>query len=141
MDAMKISVLSVAALALALAATASPALAKHGGDNRVTKAGSCGSGATSKLKLKADDGAIEAEFEVDRNVNGERWKVTFSRDGHVVARARPKTHAPSGSFSVERRLSDSAGADRITARGSGPSGLTCTATATLPEASASSPRA
>ncbi len=123
--------------ALALTAAASPALAKGGDDNRVTKAGSCGSGATSKLKLKADDGAIEAEFEVDRNRSGERWRVTFSRDGHVVAKAHPRTHGRSGSFSVERRLSDPSGADRITARGTGPTGLTCTATATLPEAGAS----
>ena len=126
-----IQVLPIAALTLVAAAT--PALAKGGDDNEVRKAGSCGSGATSKLKLKSDDGRIEAEFEVDRNVNGERWRVRFSRDGNVVARARPRTHAPSGSFSVERRLSDPDGADRITARGVGPSGLTCTATATLPE--------
>lgn len=128
MKPMQIVVLAV----LAALAWWSPAIAKGGGDGvRVT--GSCGSGATSKLKLKADDGRIEAEFEVDRNRSGERWRVRFSRDGQVVARARPRTHGPSGSFSVERRLSDPAGADRITARGVGPSGLTCTATATLPE--------
>ena len=118
---------------LALTATATPALAKGGDKNEVRKAGSCSSGATSKLKLKSDDGRIEAEFEVDRNVNGEQWRVKFARDGKVVARATRTTHAPSGSFSVERRLSDLSGADRITARGTGPDGRTCTATATLPE--------
>ena len=117
----------------ALAATATPALAKGGDKNEVRRAGSCGHGATSKIKLKADDGRIEAEFEVDRNRSGERWRVRFSRDGRVVARAHPRTHGRSGSFSVERRFSDPSGADRITARGTGPSGLTCTATATLPE--------
>lgn len=126
-------ILLLPAAALALAAATSPAVAKGGDGNRVTKTGTCGSGATSKLKLKADDGAIEAEFEVDRNRNGERWRVRFSRDGRVVARARPTTQAPNGSFSVERRLGDPAGADRITARGTGPTGLTCTASATLPE--------
>jgi hypothetical protein len=119
---------------VAALAVASPALGKGGGDrNEVRQAGSCGSGATSKLKLKSDDGGIETEFEVDRNRSGERWKVTFARDGVVVARARPKTSGRSGSFSVERLLSDLEGADTVTARGTGPTGLTCTATATLPE--------
>lgn len=121
---------------LALVAGTSPALAKKGGDdkeNEVRKAGKCGTGATSKIKVKSDDGRIEVEFEVDRNVNGEKWRVRFVRDGKVIARARPTTKAPSGSFSVERKVSDLEGADRITARGTGPDGLTCTATATLPE--------
>jgi hypothetical protein len=132
MTGMQKTVIGVAALALA--ATASPALAKGGGDkNEVRKAGSCSPGATSKLKLKTDDGSIEAEFEVDRNHNGERWRVRFARDGGVIARARRKTHGPSGSFSVQRRFSDLAGADTITARGTGPDGRTCTATATLTE--------
>jgi hypothetical protein len=144
MVTMKTRVLATAAL-MALATT-SPAMARGGDDDpagddhggrttrtEVRKAGSCGSGARAKLKLKADDGRIEAEFEVDRNRNGERWKVTFARAGRVLVRTSARTHAPSGSFSVERRLSDLAGADRITARGVGPSGLTCTATATLPE--------
>jgi hypothetical protein len=129
---MRIPVISVAVLALA--ATASPALGKGGDKNEVRKAGSCDRGATSKIKLKADDGRIEAEFEVDRNVNGERWRVRFSRDGEVIARARRRTHGPSGSFSVERRVDDGPGADTITVRGKGPDGRVCTATATLPQA-------
>jgi hypothetical protein len=125
---------AIAIAALAALATASPAVAKGGGDRpEVRKAGSCGPGATSKLKLKADDGRIEAEFEVDRNRGGERWKVTFARAGAVLVRTHARTAGRSGSFSVERRLSDLDGADRITARGVGPSGLTCTATATLAE--------
>ena len=116
---------------LALAAAASPALAKGGDDNEVRKAGSCDAGATSKIKLKTDDGRIEAEFEVDRNHNGERWRVRFKRDGEVIARARRRTHAPSGSFSVERRFDDLPGADTITARGKGPDGRTCVARAIL----------
>ena len=119
-------------VAAALAVTIVPTAAAKGGDG-IRVAGTCSDGSSSKLKVKHDDGRIEAEFEVDRNVNGERWRVRFSRDGKVVARARPRTHAPSGSFSVERQLSDLGGADRITARGVGPTGLTCTAVATLPE--------
>ena len=123
-----ISLITAAALALAPAA----ASAKHGGDPGVRVAGSCGTGATSKLKLKNDDGFIQVEFEVDQNRVGKRWRVTLVRDGTVVFRGHRTTHAPSGSFSLERRIRNLPGADRVTARGAGPGGLTCTATATLP---------
>ena len=122
-----ISLVAISALAL-LPATAA---AKHGGDRGVRVAGSCGSGATSKLKLKNDDGVIEVEFEVDQNRVGKRWRVTLVRDGDVVFRGQRTTTAPSGSFSLERRIRNLPGADRVTARGAGPNGLTCVATATL----------
>jgi hypothetical protein len=123
----------IAVLALALTVPAS-ALAKHGNTNRneVRVAGSCGSGATSKLKLKDDDSAIETEFEVDNNRVGTSWRVVLVRDGRVVYRGTHVTRGPSGSFSVERRIANLAGADRVTARAVGPRGITCTAAATLP---------
>jgi hypothetical protein len=122
--------ISLAAIA-AVALTPAAASARHGGDNGVRVAGSCGSGATSKLKLKNDDSGIEVEFEVDQNRVGKRWRVTLARDGRVVYRGSRTTTAPSGSFSLNRRIRNLAGADRITARGVGPGGLTCTAAATL----------
>jgi hypothetical protein len=44
---------------------------------------------------------------------------------------RGSVQARSGSFSVERRLRDLAGADRVSVRASGPRGVTCRLTATL----------
>jgi hypothetical protein len=123
-----ISLTAIAALALVPAV----ASAKHGGDRGVRVAGTCGHGATSNLKLKNDDGVIEVEFEVDQNRVGKHWRVTLVRDGKVVYRGSRTTAAPSGSFSVERRIRNLAGADRVTARGAGPNGLTCVASATLP---------
>jgi hypothetical protein len=120
-----ISLAAIATLALVPAA----ASAKHGG---VRVAGSCDHGVTSKLKLKNDGGVIEVEFEVDQNRVGKHWRVTLVRDGNVVSRGHRTTQAPSGSFSLEKRIRNLAGADRITARGAGPNGLTCVATATLP---------
>ncbi len=117
-------------LLLALPATAD---ARRGDDRPEVRAGGhCGRGATSKLKLKGRDGRIEVEFEVDHNRSGTRWRVTLTREGRVVARTTATTRGPSGSFSVERRISDLEGADRVSARAVGPGGLTCTAHATLP---------
>ena len=62
-----------------------------------------------------DDGRVETEFEVDQNVNGRRWNVVIRRNGVVVFRGARVTRAPSGSFSVNRRIANAAGRDRIVA--------------------------
>ena len=92
---------------------AAPAEAKGGGAKIVT--GNC-SGATDwKLKAKARDGGLEVEFEVDSNRNGRTWSYTLRHDGRLVATGRRVTQAPSGSFSVTRRMVDAPGTHRITA--------------------------
>jgi hypothetical protein len=125
----------VALLALPLFGTAS-ALAKGGGggDDRpeIRVAGACGRGATSKLKVKARDGGLEVEFEVDHSRSGALWRVVLVQERRVAWRGRARTHAPSGSFSLERRLSDYPGPDQVMARAVGPRGITCQATAVLP---------
>jgi hypothetical protein len=124
--------IAIALLALAVLAPAS-ALARHGGGDRpeVRVGGTCGRGATSALKLKADDGAIEAEFEVHGR-RGSTWRVFFVQERRVAWRGRARTAGRSSSFSVERRLSDYAGPDQVLARAVGPRGITCQAIATLP---------
>ena len=126
-------------LALVLAGPTA-ALAKGGGGGggggggdrpEVRVAGSCGRGATSKLKLKARDGVIEAEFEVHGRA-GATWRVAFVQEARIVWRGRARTLGPSHSFSIERRISDYPGPDQVTARAVGPRGITCQATATLP---------
>jgi hypothetical protein len=104
---------TVAAMLLALAPTALAGESK-GGD-RVIKQGKCSSSSTWKLKAKTDDGRIEAEFEVDQNRVGKRWRVTLKRNGSTVFNGIRTTRAPSGSFSVERLLAASPGSTRIVA--------------------------
>jgi hypothetical protein len=96
-----------------LTATA-PATAKDG-DGRVIVRGDCSSRSEWKLKAKPDDGRMEVELEVDSNRNGQSWTWTLRSEGSVFASGRRTTQAPSGSFSVERRTSDSGGTQRISA--------------------------
>jgi hypothetical protein len=132
---------------LALGLTPGAAMAKHGADDgpgddrggdrarqrrdetRVT--GSCTGGSTAKLKAKPDDGRLEVESEVDQNRSGVRWKVRIRRDGELAVRTSAVTRAPSGSFSVERKIGDPAGSDRISARATSPSGEVCKAALTI----------
>jgi hypothetical protein len=108
------------------------ALAKDGpGEVRV--AGVCGSGATSKLRLRARDGGIELRFEVDHSRAGVVWRVSLVQERRVAWKGAVRTTRPSGSFEVRRTLDDLPGADAITARAVGPRGLVCRATAVLPD--------
>lgn len=109
-------------------AVAGPALAaetSHGGGTVVSAAGSCSGTTDWKLKAKPDNGRLEVELEVDSNRVGQSWSWTLTDNGAAVARGTSVTKAPSGSFSVERRIANKAGADvvRFTARHAGE---TCT---------------
>jgi len=86
-----------------------------GGDREVRASNPCASG-TIKVKAKADDGRIEVEGEVDTNRRGQSWAWRMKRDGNVVARGTGTTAGASGSFSVERRIANRAGSDRIVFR-------------------------
>ena len=138
--------LAVATLGLSPAA----ALAKHGADDGAPRSGddkggqrddrnrdekrvtgTCTDGSTVKLKAKPDDGRLEVEFEVDQNRDGVRWKVRARRDGKLVIKTSAVTKAPSGSFSVERKIADPAGSNRIAARATSPSGEVCKAALTI----------
>jgi len=124
---------AVASICLALALTwgaAAPAFGRHG-DDEVRVRGSCGKGARAKLRLRSKEDAIRVEFEVDRNRAGERWRVTLVHERRVVWRGRARTRSGSGSFRIRRSVPDFGGADRVTARASGPRGVTCHASGVL----------
>ena len=110
-------------LALVLAATvaattvsmgAAPAFAKGGGDD-VRSSHACSTGVI-KLKAKHDDGRIEVEAEVDTNRNGQVWSVKLVDNGVTTFSGQRTTVAPSGSFSVEKRIANRSGLDKITVR-------------------------
>ena len=106
----KLTFTTLAVLAAVLVAFASTAAASGGSDDprgddhggNVTrthaKSGTCSAASQSKLKVKADNGRLETEFEVDQNRVGKRWRVTFKRNGSTVFRSIRTTQAPSGSF-------------------------------------------
>lgn len=105
-------------IALVLAAAvllgaASPALASGGGAVRVN--GTCSNHTLWKLKAKARDAALEVEFEVDSNRNGQTWNVRIDQNGTTVFTGVRTTQPPSGSFGVSRTLTDNPGTDTLVA--------------------------
>ncbi|VXB16989.1 hypothetical protein [Nocardioides sp. AX2bis] len=98
--------------ALGLLTTTAPANAS--GDDRVERTGQCSGSARWDLKVKTDNGGLEVEGEVDSNVNGQTWSWRILHNGSVSARGTATTRGPSGSFSVERHITDLSGTDRVT---------------------------
>jgi len=94
---------------------AGAAQAKGGHDREVRRAGHCSAATVWKVKAKHDDGRIEVEVEIDSNRSGQRWSVAIADNGARVFTGSRRTHAPSGSFEVERKIANRAGTDRITA--------------------------
>ncbi len=88
----------------------------RGGRPEVRVNGDCSGASNWKLKVKKEDaGKLETEFEVDQNVNGQRWRVILKNDRVEYFNAIRRTQAPSGSFSVEKLTNDGRGQDVITA--------------------------
>ena len=113
--------------ALALLALGSPAFAK---DGDVLVRGTCTAKSASKLKLSAENGRIEIDFEVDQNRNAVPWTVVLTRNGVRVAQLTKVTKAPSGSFSARKLIANKAGADVVKATAHR-AGETCSARATF----------
>ena len=99
---------------VALLVGAAPSPGKDG-DGRVIRTGDCAGASNWKLKAKPDDGRLEVEFEVDQNRNNVAWKVKLRRNGKTLVSTTRRTQAPSGSFSLERRIANPAGTDKISA--------------------------
>jgi hypothetical protein len=131
----RLIVLLVAIAALVLVAAAPVAAIAKDGRGEVRVSGSCGSGASSELRLKGRDGAIEVRFEIDHARPSAGWRIALVHERRIAWKAAPRTGRSSGSFEVRRVLRDLPGADTVSAQAWGPGGLVCRAVATLPDSS------
>ena len=126
---MKRIIAAALAGSLALVVPAGVAVA---GDNDVIQEGSCSDSSDWKLKLSPEDGGIEAEFEVDQNVSGDRWRVRIRHDGDLAFRGTRTTGGASGSFEVRIVENDNSGRDNFRARARNLStGEVCVGTASI----------
>ena len=111
------TVLVTAVTAGSLASLAAPADAKG---REVIHRGSCSGASDWKLKVKADDGRLEVEGQVDTPRVGRTWTWRLVHDGRVVAKGTRVTKAPSGSVTVRRLMANHAGTDVVTLRARNP---------------------
>jgi hypothetical protein len=132
-EALMWKLVGVVSIVLAVAAlTAVSTAPAKGGGAQVTKQGSCSGSANWKLKAKVDGRVIETEFEVDQNVAGKKWRVVIRQNGVKRFSRIKTTKAPSGSFTVHKRLDNKPGSDRIVGKATAlSSGQTCRGALTI----------
>jgi hypothetical protein len=120
------------ALAGSLLIAVPPVLARDGKDDRpeVRVAGTCTGSAKAKLRLRADSGEIDVEFEIEHARAGVRWRVALVQERRVAWKGSART-TQGGALATKRTLPDLPGYDTVTASAWGPQGLACRATATL----------
>ena len=107
--------------------------AASAGDGEVRTSGACSRTADWKLKAKPDNGRIEMEFEVDANRVGQTWNVEIRDNGILVHSGTHRTVAPSGSFSITKRIANRADSDVLTARAARPATVeVCSGRLTFP---------
>lgn len=104
---------AVAALTLGLLVGAVPPAGASGGDDDIRRSGQCTNRSDWKLKAKPDDGLLQVEGEVDTPRVGRLWRWKILHDGEVAHTGLRRTTARSGSFSVERRVTNRRGVDVI----------------------------
>ncbi len=107
-----------------------PSALAQGGGPSVTTSGHCSASATWKLKVKADNGVLQSEAEIDSNVNRQVWAWTLRDNGALKASGHSTTVAPSGSFTVKRNIANLAGTDHVVFRATHGT-QTCVASANL----------
>ena len=123
--------IAIVALSVVAAMTMVAAPASAGG-REVREQGSCSAASDWKLKVKADDGGLELEFEVDQNVTGDTWRVRVLQDGDRIFTGRRQTRGPSGSLEISLRPVNTSGGDRFVAKARNPAtDEVCRGTATF----------
>jgi len=121
--------LAAIAILIVVDSAGAQTLKDRGGEARV--AGTCTGEATSKLRIRARDGAIELQFELEHSRAGAAWRVAVVHERRVAWRGVRRATATGAAFELDRRLPDLAGTDAVTVTAWGPSGATCRATAVL----------
>jgi hypothetical protein len=107
---------AVAGMSILTLVALAPNASARGGGAGIVKSGNC-SGATDwKIKVKAEGRALESEFQVDSNRNGQRWAYKITDNGALVGVGYARTLAPSGSFEIRKVSANRAGLDHFLAR-------------------------
>ena len=104
-----------------------------GGDEDVRVGANCARGATASLRLQTRDDRIEARFRLRQTRGRGLWRITFVHENRVSSRATRRTTGSGDSWEVRRMVPDLPGSDTIVVHAWGPKGLSCRATATLPD--------
>jgi hypothetical protein len=117
----------VACLALGLPTVA----AADDGEREVRRAGTCTGSSRATIRLEAEDGKIDVEFEVRTRSRTRAWRVVLLHERRVAFQGVVRPRSGGRSIRLRRTLPDWFGRDTVVVRATGPGIETCRATATV----------
>jgi hypothetical protein len=116
----------------ACAALALPAVAAADDDEReARRAGTCTGSSRATIRLRAEDGEIQVEFEIVTRSRTRAWRVVLLHERRVAFQGPIRPRSGGRSVRLRRNVADWFGRDTIVVRASGPGIETCRATATV----------
>lgn len=101
------------------------------GEREVRRAGTCTGSSRATIRLEADDGRIEVEFEIRTRSSTRAWRVVLLHERRVAFRGLVKPRSGGRSVRIRRTVPDWFGRDVIVVRATGPGVETCRATGTV----------
>jgi len=101
----------------------------HPGDD-VRRSGTCTRSSDMEARLRADDGRIRVELEIETTRRGAPWNVIVLHERRTAFRGTVRTRSD-GSLELRRSVPDWYGRDTIVVRAAGPRAETCRVSATL----------
>jgi hypothetical protein len=122
--------LLVLTVAAACPALSLPAVASAD-DGEVRKAGSCTGSSEIDIRLRADDGKIRLELEIEARRPGAAWNVILLRERRIAFRGVVRARDGSRQARLRRTFEDWFGRDSFVIRASGPRAETCRVSAAI----------
>jgi hypothetical protein len=121
------------AVLVAGALSAAPsAAADDDGRDESERRGGCSGDSEASLRVRARDGVLRVEFELEPAEGARTWRVILLHERRTALRTviviRPDA---SGSYRLRRRLPDWLGTDTVAARATAPGGEICRAFVTV----------
>ncbi len=120
----------VAAAVLASLVLPLGAAADDGPSDEVRRSGICTRSSEVEVRLRADDGRIRVELEIETGRRGVAWSVIVLHERRTAFRGTLRTGS-NGSLELRRTVPDWYGRDTVVVRASGPRAETCRVSATL----------
>jgi hypothetical protein len=114
-----------------LALTLPTVAAADDGDREVRKAGTCTASSRATIRLEADDGKIEVEFEIRTRSRTRAWRVVLLHERRVAFQGLLRPRGGGRSIRLRRTLPDWFGRDEIVVRATAPRLEACRVTATI----------
>lgn len=88
--------------------------------------------ASTRIRVRGEDGTLDVRFEIRDATAGSTWRVVVVHENRIAWRGNLRATSTGGAVRLRRQLRDLAGSESVTAHAWGPEGRGCRASITVP---------